>query len=520
MKKRKNLKNILASFLIILLSVTGCEKDLLDQVNPNALSTDSFWNTGDDAFKALIGIYSIMPASSIWGGLTTATQICRDDAWNPLAGDLGFNGYFAPKASHWSIERPWWHHYRGIFRASEFLRQVPDINMDETEKTYMLGEAYFLRAFYHFFLLTVFHNIPLVTEVPQVSGVYFPLQAAPADVWAQIESDLKQAQSMLPDSWDTQNLGRATWSAATGYLGKSYLYQEKWSEAAAEFKKILDKGINDLVPDYKDNFNSVNENNIESLWEVQLNGDENFRGFNGENPSRGMANVFGLWMQAPKPGSVGLYPVNQWLVDAFLTSIDNDGNTDQRLFATVLFDSPESIIFDGKSFQEYYPADDINRVNGYNYMRKWIDYDLKDEIGIRNCRYEGKVNLRFLRFADVLLMYAEAVNESSGPTADAYAAINRVRQRVNVPDITPGLSKDDFLDAIKRERILELSLEGIRFHDLRRWGDLEQAFLVDHPNSKSIAGGVFTPGRDEYLPISQNEIDAHPQGLIKQNPGY
>ncbi len=519
MKIQKKSKYLLTSLLIIFF-ITGCEKDLLEQVNPNAMSTASFWKTGSDAYDGLIGIYSIMPASSIYGGLQTSTQIARDDAWNPLAGDLGYIGYFAAPASHWSIVRPWQHHYRGIYRANEFMSRVPDIVMDETDKTHMLGEAYFLRGYYYFFLLNVFHNIPLITEVPQSAEDYYPVQAAPEAIWEQIESDLKQAQSMLPDSWDTQNLGRATWGAATGFLGKSYLYQQKWSEAATEFQKLIGEGIYDLVPDYSDNFTSVNKNNIESLFEVQLNGDPNFPGFNGEYPSRGMASVFGLWLQAPKPGSVGLYPVNQWLVDTFLASIDNNGDIDQRAFATVLWDHPDCIIYDGKSFQEYYPVDDINRVNGNNYVKKWIDYEAKTETAVRNCRYEGEVNWRILRFADVLLMYAEAVNESSGPTADAYTAINRVRQRANVPDITPNLSKDDFRDAIKHERILELSLEGIRFFDLLRWGDLEQAFLFDHPDCKNTNGAVFTSGRDEYLPIPQGEIDAHPQGLIKQNPGY
>lgn len=122
-----------------------------------------------------------------------------------------------------------------------------------------------------------------------------------------------------------------------------------------------------------------------------------------------------------------------------------------------------------------------------------------------------------IRLGDVLLMYAEAQNEATGPDATAYAAINQVRARANMPDITPGLSKDNFRTAVRDERVLELSLEGDRIFDLLRWGTMADVF-INHPEYRSNSGGKFVKGKNEYLPIPFNDVSANPK--IKQNPGY
>jgi hypothetical protein len=165
-----------------------------------------------------------------------------------------------------------------------------------------------------------------------------------------------------------------------------------------------------------------------------------------------------------------------------------------------------------ESFQTALNGDNLNKI----WIRKYLNYDRTSSLTPGSWGYANN-NRRMIRLADVLLMYAEAENEAVGPDANAYAAINRVRARANVPDITAGLSQDNFRAAVRRERVLELSVEGDRVFDLLRWGTIDDVF-TSHPEYRSNSGGIFVKNKHEYLPIPQNDINANPK--LKQNNGY
>jgi hypothetical protein len=266
-----------------------------------------------------------------------------------------------------------------------------------------------------------------------------------------------------------------------------------------------------LVTNYQDNFLETGNNNTESIWELQYQSTPtgNWGTSGTANPMRGQA-----WEADVAPvgyTSQGTTTVNQWVYDLFMEQKTIDNKIDPRAYATIVWDYPGAKV---------YHDDFTTALNGANrnkiWVRKYLNYDRTSSLTPGSWGYANN-NRRMIRLADVLLMYAEAQNEASGPDASALTAINQVRKRAHVPDIAEGLSQDAFRTAVRRERVLELALEGDRVFDLLRWGTLASVFTA-HPEYRSNSGGVFVTGKHEYLPIPQNDISANPK--IKQNNGY
>ena len=209
--------------------------------------------------------------------------------------------------------------------------------------------------------------------------------------------------------------------------------------------------------------------------------------------------------------SQGSVTVNKWVFDAFMAQKTKNGKIDPRAYATMIWD-----YLGAKIYQDDFKAKLIGPDVNKTYVRKYLNFDKQTSLTPGGWFYSSN-NRRMIRLADVLLMYAEAQNEVSGSDVNAYAAINRVRARANMADITPGLSKEDFRNAVRNERVLELSLEGDRIFDLLRWGTMADVF-ISHPEYRSNSGGTFIKGKHEYLPIPANDVNANPK--IKQNPGY
>jgi len=363
----------------------------------------------------------------------------------------------------------------------------------------------------------MFRNVPLLTEPPAGLEEVTAAPADPAAVWEQIIADLKQAQSLLPAEWSADNAGRATSGAATAMLGKTYLYRagiennpSDYALAAAEFKKVIDSGLYSLVPDYSDNFNAAGENNAESIFEIQF--DNNGLAWGADNPETLRAAAWEPDMAPPPFTSQNGFEINDWAFERFLETPTVDNNIDPRAFSTFIWNYPGAKIYQ-ENFADAY-ATNLDFVGG----RKYLDFETPDkpqsDFGFAG--FPSVINWRLLRYADVLLMYAEAENEANGPSPAVFDALNEVRQRVNMPTIT-GLGQDALREAIRNERVLELSLEGTRYYDLLRWGLIPERF-TNNPQFRDNTGGVFyQPGR-EYLPIPQSEIATNP--LYPQNPGY
>lgn len=501
-------------FMVVMMTV-NCSKDDLDLTNPNALSTANFWKTADDAEKGLVAVYGPLTTTQGWGrmigGILTIQR--GDDAnafsW-PAVNDPGT---FTVVPTDGRVGEGWGELNAIVARANSVLFYVPKIDMDEAQKKRILGEASFLRALAHFYLLNMWGNIPLITEPVEEVNDLFVEQAPQAAVWAHIISDLKLAQSSLPDVVDAANVGRATWGAATALLGKSYLFTKDWPNAATEFRKIIvDKStLYKLVPNYQSNFLTSGNNNSESIWELQYESNVNASWGTSGTPNVGRGQAYEPDIAPPAYSSQGSISVNKWVFDAFMKQKTKDGKIDPRAYATMIWNYPGAKIYQD-DFKTKMTGADTNRI----WDRKYLNFDRESSLVPGSWWYANN-NRRMIRLADVLLMYAEAQNEAVGPDASAYEAINRVRARANMPDITPGLSKDAFRTAVRDERVLELSLEGDRVFDLLRWGIMAEVF-TKHPEYRSNSGGKFVQGKNEYLPIPFNDVSANPK--IKQNPGY
>ena len=522
MKNNKiTIKGVLALFALLSLNIS-CSDDVLNQDNPNALVPSSFWSTPEDANKAIIGAYSPFIAITYYSRFEVFLSDYRDDVVNGFnSSDRTAAGAFNATADRNAPKWMWEAQFRGVSRANDVLFYVPGIEMDGTEKDNIIGEAYFIRGFNYFNLINNFLNVPIITEPASISKDLDLLsQAPPADTWALIEADLKIAQSKLPMSWPADQKGRATYGAATGLLGKVYLYQGKYAEAKAEFIKVMD-GSFELMEDYADNFTEEFENNKESLFEIQLISDGN-QGWGADAASSGSGSAYQADLAPVGYTNQNTMRVNQWALDLFLDEQTVNGENDPRTYTTFFWNTEDSTIYEGDTLRSrtylntsYADAFDASGTNIFG--NKYADWKFNGKEESRDGGWHSSGNnLRILRYADVLLMFAEAEFMLNGSTAAALNAINEVRERVDLAPHAVITMQD-----IEDERVKELTFERTRYFDLLRW-DRVKSRIVDNPDLKSESGGTssYKPGR-EYLSIPLSELDGNNNDEgFKQNPGY
>lgn len=480
---------------------TSCQKDLLDKVNPNQPTVGNFWQSQTDATAGLTAAYSALQfPGTFTRWIHFANDIRSDEGyslspWTDLANFTRFIQF------DYNLEPTrviWEDHYRGVFRCNQILAYVPAIKMDATMQKTVLAEAHFLRALYYFNLVTHFGNVPLILE-PSNIAVKAP-QGTIAQGQAQIISDLQAAIADLPVNND---IGHATKGSAQGLLGRMYMQQRKWQEASALFTAIISSKKYSLVPNYLDNFTIANENNSESLFEVQFSSVNQGGGQDVAGASEGFERpqFFG-------PPGIGWTDgrARPWL----LTEISEKtvaGDVDPRRDITVLHDP--MIVF-GKTYKERgIPTTDT-------FWHKYEDDRTQD---FEN--YFSGINFRVIRYADILLMQAEALNEL-GQTAAAVPLINQVRQRpsVNLTPLTAAFDQAGMRTQLMHERVCELAGEGTRWLDLNRWGLLKTQAELDKLKVPSHDEDFinFVIGKSELLPIPRTDLTADQS--LKQNPGY
>jgi tetratricopeptide (TPR) repeat protein len=379
--------------------------------------------------------------------------------------------------------------YTGLTRANYILENQD--NIDFPGKAHIIAEAKFLRAYYYFELVKYFGDVPLIID--KRIGIEEALQIArspKAEVYAQIEKDLKDASEVLNPV--ASQKGRATKGAAMSFLGKVYLYQNKFTEAAATFDEVIASGSYSLTPSYVDLFSVANENNSETVFDVEYTGLEG--GSYGclicleGNAAVGFQGI--RQYNGPVYGDGNSYNLpTQELYDAF-SSIDG------RRAATVL--DIDAFIATQPNAASITYAIGAGGHTGY-YNNKYIKR--QGEIGLPDNDLTSPVNYRVMRYSDVLLMAAEA-HYQLGQTSTAQQLVNQVRGRAGVPGIPVNS-----IEVIYKERRYELSGEGLRFFDLVRTG--QAATYIDG----------FVTGKHELFPIPQVEIDLT-GGNWSQNPGY
>jgi hypothetical protein len=514
--KREFIYIIIAAFSGCLL--WSCKKSL-DIDNPNAPDESNFWKTADDALAGINAVYGANYRQGTYARSIFWDNPRSDDGWGstgypPLATIVNFT------QTDYNFDQTanlWYHNYQGTYRANQVITNVPGITMDENLKKRYVAEAKFLRAIYYFNLVTHFGDVPLI--LTKQSTTDLPARTAQDAVWAQIEKDLTEATVDLPATYDNANKGRATKGAAYALLGKSYLQQHKNQQAVDAFAWLVTGAGSsnyDLMANYGDNFTETAENNKESVFEIQFNGRSSVTDI--DDPRSNLGNQRGPFKAPPGPLRFNDAQMRRWVVREF-NEKTTGGQRDPRLFFTAFYDStdergPDYSIIYGQTFNSQYPPGDPH------HNEVWYRKYANDTRPNRDETFEGPINLRVIRYADVLLMYAEALN-ATGKTTDAYQYVDRVRQRAGLQKLSvvkPGLSQSDFLRQLMHERITELTGEDVRWNDLLRWGYFDDASKINELKARDPEFNNFQVGKHKYLPIPQSEIDIDPN--LKQNNGY
>jgi tetratricopeptide (TPR) repeat protein len=508
------MKKIIYIILFTSLLVGGCNEDL-DIVNPNQATTEVFWQTATDAERGVNAIYSTFHRVGPTRWLPMLYIIRSDEGlsvspWPELQNAI--DKFIQTDYNFEVTYNTWRDLYVGVFRANQVLDNVPTIEMDEALKARLIGEAKFLRAYLYYNLASLWGNVPLMlaTSVP----TDMPPNSTREEVYSQAARDLTEAIPGLPTVYDNpdQNLGRATKGSAYALLAKVYMQQRRFDMALEPLQWLVEgegRSIYTLVPNYRDNFLVNRENNAESVFEIQFAENETeFTDNDIETPQHNFGSSLPQFL-APRPIGFSDGEAHNWVVGEFLVETTVTGARDPRVEASFLYDSTD---VRGPRFSRIYGQTFASRglEESRVWFRKFQNDHWKNQEGFRSPN-----NWRVIRYADVLLMYAECLNEV-GRTAEAYPHVDRVRQRAGLLPLSvakPGLDQQAFLAQIKHERITELSGEGHRWNDLARWGDLGPQLAFRDP-----AFANFVVGRHELLPIPQQDVDINP-GLI-QNPNW
>jgi hypothetical protein len=491
-----------------LLLTTGCKKEFLEQTPQNSLAVDNFYQSEADALSALNGAYHGLQKSGCYRLRMWTLDIM---AGNSIVGAGGASdgletqqlASFSTTTANPGVSDLWSTHYQTILAVNTVLQRVPAINMDAGKRDIMLAEAKFIRALCYFNLVRLFGKVPLILE-PQTTGSSQQVgRAAVADVYAQIEQDLGAAETTLPVTAAT--LGRATKGAAKGLLTKVYLTQNKYAQAATKAQEVVALGKYSLNPNFGTNFDYANENGPESLFEVQYVYDPNNNGFGGD----AVCNERSEFM-APRSSNItpgGGFGWNQPTAE-FVSQFETG---DKR--------RPLTIFAPGDVLSSFTYAASYS-ITGFN-TRKFV---VPTSSGAQQAFADDPLNCVVLRYADVLLMLAEALNEQ-GQTSAALPPLNQVRARAGLPD-SKASTQAALREAIIKERRVELAFEnGERWFDLIRTKDANgQVRALSFLRSLGSPNDAYGVGRgnisEKYLllPIPQNERDANT--AIDQNPGY
>lgn len=472
------------------LVIPACKKDFLN-VDPQAKQPAvTFWKTQDDATKAVNSIYANLRT---WGNTAfpalAVESIPGDDAEKgSSANDASylnnFDNYTA-SSTEGQFGGFWEAQYQNINLCNQVLDNIPAISMDASLKARYIAEAKFVRAYSYFRLVRAFGDVPLRLNVPKDASEFNIPRTPKAQVYAAIEKDLDDAAAVLPQTYPAADLGRATKGAALGLHAKVAMYLGKWDAVLSYTNTVMTLGY-DLYPNFQEGFRTTRENNIESVFEIQCelllnNKDASNSQYSQVQGVRG--SVAGWGFNVPTAA----------LAAAFETG-------DVRRNGTIIFRG------------ETTPQGDAIAPTGDNPMyneKSYVPFSLIVSGYTEGCQQ----NVRVLRFADVLLMNAEAANEL-GNTTLAKTSLNRVRARARggvagvLPDVTTN-DKDALRQAIWKERQVELAMESDRYFDVIRQG-----------RGTAVFGAKgWKAGKNEVWPIPSTEIDKS-AGTLTQNPGY
>jgi tetratricopeptide (TPR) repeat protein len=475
------IKNIRVAGLLTLLALiaSSCE-DFLEENPKDRIAVSNSYTTEQDAFSAVNAVYAHLNSQSFdtFGGVYHSSfwvtiGLASDEMLNNQAGQSGLDqlSTFTYDAENTTIYDVWKQHYKAITLANIAIERIPPIEMNESLKARLLNEARFLRALLYFDLVRMFGKIPLLlNEIESIT----PEVAEVEDIYAQIISDLTEAENLPVDQ--IEGRGRATKGAAKALLAKVYLTRKDYQNCAAKTQEVIDLGAYELWDNFADIYKIANRGLKEAIFSV---------GFGDAG------------------GKITFWEVSQFHVRLLPSALVNASVTTNTLGWQVPTTDlagaygagdqrgPVSVF---NSFNETVAGTDYNVPFDKYYFRKYWDVTVPGEFQAK----ESNQDFPLLRYADVLLMRAEALNEL-GQSPEAHDYLNLVRNRAGLDDLA-DLSKTDFLDAVLKERRLEFAAEGHRWFDLVRTEKLETLVAL-------AKAGVAPEARHYLFPIPQRERD-------------
>jgi hypothetical protein len=523
----------------ILLSGSRCSKQL-EEVPYSFLSPNNFFKNQTDATAAINGVYNELYSFNLFIQPFWNLTLLDDDHVSGVDWFLGSSGVGNPQG-FWGVDGPWTGCYTIISRANTVLENVVNINtdIDPVVKERILGEAYFLRGWAYFQLVQLYGGVPIRLESLSVNANSTVPRSSVNEVYDVIVNDFKEAEARLLPASDPKSgeVGRVNKYVAKAFLAKAYLTMASGAMAGVRIKvrggndndyyfhqknqvagyetfnptelftlsrdkslEIINSNEYSLFTDWKDLWKKENRNKVEHMWELQSLAGTTFTNdmhsyFNAES-------LFGM-------GAV-------WMTNHHYKNYDeNDTRVTDGIWHNYM-------AYGTNLFYPSWQADKYEVVNGVTYINDGSSHDkaytikYKDVADFTSSRSDAFYPL--LRYAEVLLMFAEAENEVNAASLQAYEKLNMVRRRVKASDAPPGMSKDDFRSFVLEERAREFALENsIRHLDLKRWGIYLGVMNLITVQQNGIS--KLRAERNLLLPIPQSELNTN-QAITSNNPGW
>ena len=486
--------------LILSVGFMGCKKNFLDR---QPLGTYTSSDIAAGSFDSQIfGVYAALRAEGISGVKFVAVHGIRSDdadkgsSINDGVDAENFFDNFQYVKDFWLLNDYWGDHYKLIGLANNVITDIDSVKATDPPTLINRAEAKFLRAYAYFDLVRAYGEVPKINfKVKAASQANIPKSSVP-EIYALIDADLQDAATYLPLSWESKYVGRITKGAANALQAKAYLYRQNWAGALGAAKMVISSGQYNLNTPYSQIFTESGENSSGSIFEIQAL----------KTPTQDFGIQYATVQGVRGAGAMdlgwGWNTPTQNLANAFEAG-------DPRKNATLLYAGQVNT-----PYNELIPPATADVPRPYWNKKVYTNPAVRSATDDKQGR---GVNLRVIRYADVLLMAAEAANELGGPqnTADALAYLEMVRARARSGNnaVLPKITTTDqtlLRDAIRKERRVELGMENDRFYDLVRWGIAKQTFAALGKNYQD---------KNRYLPIPQPEIDKS-GGVLKQNPDY
>lgn len=511
------MKYILLLFSVLALS--GCSKEFLDKHSLTQLADNNFWLTEQDAYLGINGIYDVLQDRVQYSGNLNGTagysqyDCIGDNAYNGFKFE-GPGNYMEANITpaHGMFGGLWTSSYKGIFRANVALENIPKIpagNITDDKRSMLMGQALFLRALFYSNLAIYYRDVPLILK-PQSLEEKNVKKNTYDEVSAQVIADLTEAVNLLPVTYPASQYGYATKGAALGLLARFQLYNKNYQAVLDATTPMLGMGYG-LHTNYSQLFSEQGEFSNEIVFSVRFYQDA------ASNNSELFSATF---LAAPK---VDQQPMRNLVNDYYCTdgkpitssplynSNTPKANRDPRLLASVYFRNDIFLVDLNRPFTG-------NTATGFG-QKKYIRNSASSTgIAVFN---PGGQDYYVIRYADILLMRAEALVELN-QLSQVYPLVNQVRARVSMPSIEtaegPGRTQDQLRTIVQHERRVELAFEGLRYFDLKRWGQLQQAY--QRATADNVAGyrPVYLAAKAAVFPIPESELNAN--SAIWQHPAW